>query len=126
MDEDAAIYFRFSSGTPKSENVSYLVARLDTVPRLSLGEIIVFLGYHYLTANNIQLRNFSDPSTARVATDYHERFHQNPALQEPGYRRVQPERNQEKQRPPGNSRASSFTQASCWSYSRNPPKAQLI
>lgn len=126
MDEDAAIYFRFSSDTPESDNVSYPVASPDTFHRLSLREIIVFVGYHSPTANDIQLRNFSDPSTTRIATDYHEQLDQNPALQKPGYRRVQPKHTQEKQRPPGNPKATSFTQVSCWSYSRNPLNAQLI
>lgn len=92
MDECSAIYFRFTSASQDSETITYLAlnpgAAFNIDPSFSLREIIVFLGYRSLAAKDIELRDFSDPSTTTVATDYQELLHQNPTPQQDANRSV--------------------------------------
>lgn len=99
MDEGCAIYFRFTSDSPEPGSVTYLVSHPDATPRLSLREIIVFLNYRSLTANDIVLRDFSHPATTSVATNYQELSEQDPAPEQLGNRRVQPKRQQSEAKP---------------------------
>lgn len=98
IDEGSAIYFRFSADSQESETITYLVASpgpcSSITPSISLREIIVFLGYRSLAANDIQLRNFSDPLTTIITTDYQELSDQIPPPPQDDNRRVQPKRTQ--------------------------------
>lgn len=60
---------------------------------------LLFFGDTALNANDIQLPNFSDPSTTIIATDYQELFDRNPSPQEGDIRRVQPKRSQTQAKP---------------------------
>lgn len=94
MDERSAIYLRFTSDTPEPGAVMYVIAHPDIPPSLTLREIIVFLNYRSLTAQDIVLRDFSDATATNIATDYQELTEQDPAPDQPGNRRVQPKRQQ--------------------------------